>query len=63
MIFNFQQSLYVFETLPGAMDVAGEALGNIPSDIGQLAKQTAQAVTRPLQTTTGIIDLASGSGF
>ena len=42
-----------------AMDVAGEALGNIPSDVKQLAKQTAQAVTSPLQTTTGMIDLAS----
>ena len=42
-----------------AMDVAGEAIGNIPSDIKQLAKQTAQAVTSPLQTTTGVIDLAS----
>jgi len=42
-----------------AMDVAGEALGNIPSDAKQLAKQTYEAVTSPIQTTTGIIDLAT----
>jgi hypothetical protein len=42
-----------------AMDVAGEALGNIEPDVKQLAKQTYQAVTSPLQTTTGMIDLAS----
>ena len=41
------------------MDVAEQALGNIGPDIKQLAKQTAQAVTSPLQTTTGVIDLAS----
>ena len=42
-----------------AMDVAGEAIGNIPSDAKQLVKQTYEAVTSPIQTTTGIIDLAT----
>ena len=42
-----------------AMDVAVEALGNIPSDAKQLAKQTYETVTSPIQTTTGIIDLAT----
>ena len=42
-----------------AMDVAGEAIGNIPSDAKQLVKQTYETVTSPIQTTTGIIDLAT----
>lgn len=40
-----------------AMDVAGEAIGNIPSDAKQLVKQTYETVTSPVQTTAAIGDL------
>lgn len=40
-----------------AMDVAGEAIGNIRPDAKQFAKQTYEAVTSPVQTTASIGDL------
>ena len=39
LIFNFQQSLYVFETLPGAMDVAG-----ISADSGSSLTSVSQSM-------------------
>ena len=41
------------------MEVAERAVKNIPSDIYNLGAQTVEAVANPVQTTTGLIDLAS----
>ena len=41
------------------MEVAERAVKNIPSDIYNLGAQTVEAVASPVQTTTGLIDLAS----
>ena len=47
-----------YKTMSG-MEVAERAVKNIPSDIYNLGAQTVEAVASPVQTTTGLIDLAS----
>lgn len=47
-----------YKTMSG-MEVAERAVKNIPSDIYNLGAQTVEAVTSPVETTTGLIDLAS----
>lgn len=47
-----------YKTMSG-MEVAETAIRNIPSDIYNLGAQTVEAVTSPVETTTGLIDLAS----
>jgi len=41
-------------------EVPGEALGNIPSSAANLAKGLYQAVTNPVQTVSGVMDVAAG---
>ena len=41
-------------------EVPGEALGNIPSSAANLAKGLYQAVTNPVQTVSGAMDVAAG---
>lgn len=41
-------------------EVPGEALGNIPSSAANLAKGLYQAVTSPVQTVSGAMDVAAG---
>lgn len=41
------------------LEVGERALGNVGKDTKELAGQTVEAVTSPVQTTTGLIDLAS----
>lgn len=53
-----QQVQSEYKGMP-AITVAERALGNIGSDVGQLAKQTYEAITSPAQTATGVLDLAS----
>ena len=41
-------------------EVPGEALSNIPSSAANLAKGLYQAVTNPVQTVSGVLDVAAG---
>jgi len=41
-------------------EVPGEALGNVPSSAANLAKGLYQAVTNPVQTVSGAMDVAAG---
>ena len=43
------------------MDVPGEALSNIPSSAKTMATGLYQAVTSPVQTVSGLMDVAAGS--
>ena len=42
------------------MDVPGEALGNIPSSAKTMASGLYEAVTNPVQTVSGVMDVAAG---